>query len=388
MKRALLYGNGNFANLGCEAIARGTAEILGFGGEYSVSMATYTPELDKNIIDSLNCDTVKLNRGREGIDNIAFEVLRRMRMSRLASKIPNFNARKIAKGVDVAYAVGGDNYCYSGFERYFRMNKAVRKSARSNVFLGCSIEPSAINEEMIRDLDGYDVIFARETITYEALRKVCKTDVRLCADPAFMMSADFSEVPEELKDSSKKWIGVNLSPLIYEYSNNPDLVNEAVTGVLQNILDTTDYNLFFLPHVYGEGNDVFINGEIAKKLKCDGTRIFCYEKRINAATMKGIIASLNALICARTHASIAAYSSFVPTFVLGYSVKAKGIAKDIYGEYEGHIIPVQEIDDINSLSPKITAFVERIDEERVFLKKIIPEYSERAKVITEWYVNE
>ena len=48
-------------------------------------------------------------------------------------------------------------------------------------------------------------------------------------------------------------------------------------------------------------------------------------------------------IAARTHASIAAYSTCVPTLVVGYSVKARGIAKDIFGTYENYVIPVQSL---------------------------------------------
>ena len=47
------------------------------------------------------------------------------------------------------------------------------------------------------------------------------------------------------------------------------------------------------------------------------------------------------MLVARTHASIAAYSEQVPTLVVGYSVKARGIAKDLFGTDENYVIPVQ-----------------------------------------------
>jgi polysaccharide pyruvyl transferase WcaK-like protein len=43
------------------------------------------------------------------------------------------------------------------------------------------------------------------------------------------------------------------------------------------------------------------------------------------------------------HASIAAYSSQVPTLVIAYSVKARGIAQDIFGTEKGYVIPVQNL---------------------------------------------
>ena len=46
---------------------------------------------------------------------------------------------------------------------------------------------------------------------------------------------------------------------------------------------------------------------------------------------------------ARTHATIAAYSTGVPTLVIGYSVKARGIAKDLFGTEDGFVLPVQTL---------------------------------------------
>lgn len=34
----------------------------------------------------------------------------------------------------------------------------------------------------------------------------------------------------------------------------------------------------------------------------------------------------------------------VPALVAGYSVKARGIARDLFGTEEGHVVPVQSLD--------------------------------------------
>ena len=46
---------------------------------------------------------------------------------------------------------------------------------------------------------------------------------------------------------------------------------------------------------------------------------------------------------ARTHATIAAYSTCVPTVVFGYSVKSIGIAKDIFGTTDHYVLPVSGV---------------------------------------------
>ena len=44
------------------------------------------------------------------------------------------------------------------------------------------------------------------------------------------------------------------------------------------------------------------------------------------------------MIVARTHLSISAYSQCIPTLVIGYSVKSKGIAKELFGSYQDYVL--------------------------------------------------
>ena len=83
-------------------------------------------------------------------------------------------------------------------------------------------------------------------------------------------------------------------------------------------------------------------------------------------------------IGARTHATIAAYSTCVPTLVVGYSVKARGIAKDLFGSAENYVLPVQTLENKDDL---INAFEWlRAEEEhiRTHLQQIMPEYKKSA----------
>ena len=86
------------------------------------------------------------------------------------------------------------------------------------------------------------------------------------------------------------------------------------------------------------------------------------------------IARMKALVTARTHASIAGYSSCVPTLVIGYSVKARGIARDLFGSEEGHLLPVQELDSQEQLIGAYDALLSRAQEERSYLIGKLPEY--------------
>jgi polysaccharide pyruvyl transferase WcaK-like protein len=69
----------------------------------------------------------------------------------------------------------------------------------------------------------------------------------------------------------------------------------------------------------------------------------CMIRDGSCCELKGYIARCRFFVGARTHATIAAYSSGVPTLVVGYSVKSRGIARDLFGTEENYVLPVQEL---------------------------------------------
>ena len=83
-------------------------------------------------------------------------------------------------------------------------------------------------------------------------------------------------------------------------------------------------------------------------------------------------------IGARTHATIAAYSSCVPTLVLGYSVKSRGIAKDIFGTDENYVISVQGMKNANLLSEGFLWLLENEKSIKSHLYSMMPDYINRV----------
>jgi polysaccharide pyruvyl transferase WcaK-like protein len=111
---------------------------------------------------------------------------------------------------------------------------------------------------------------------------------------------------------------------------------------------------------------------------------FPEEKRIklfdkgNAIQLKGYISKCRFFVVARTHASIAAYSTGVSTLVVGYSVKARGIAKDIFGTDEGYVIPVQSLKEEDSLVKAYENLVANEENIKNTLREVMPGYIERS----------
>ena len=61
--------------------------------------------------------------------------------------------------------------------------------------------------------------------------------------------------------------------------------------------------------------------------------------------------------------------------MIGYSVKARGIARDLFGDEAGHLIPVQELGSAQQLICAYDALIKRAPEERSMLQTRIPEYT-------------
>ena len=100
-------------------------------------------------------------------------------------------------------------------------------------------------------------------------------------------------------------------------------------------------------------------------------RIEILPPTLGAREYKGYIAHTRFFVGARTHATIAAYSSGVPTIALGYSVKSRGIAKDIFGE-EKFVLDFNSMSDAESLEKEFLKLVENESEIKGELMRSIP----------------
>ena len=102
----------------------------------------------------------------------------------------------------------------------------------------------------------------------------------------------------------------------------------------------------------------------------------------NGTQLKEIISNCEVFVGARTHATIAAYSTCVPTLVVGYSVKARGIAKDLFGTNENYVLPVQGLKEDADLWNAFRWVYQRRDDIRMHLQEMMPDYIGRAASAT------
>ena len=369
-----LYGHGGSGNHGCEAIVRSTVGIL--GGE--IELLSQHPERDLRYgIDQVcrvteDTDT-PLKRGSLSWFLSSLETKLTGKYDRYFRYTKEKLMSRAARG-DVFLSIGGDNYCYPGTEHLAAINRNLRKKGVKTVLWGCSVEPGLLENPVVaEDLGGFDLITARETISYEALKAVNPNTV-LVADPAFTLERRDLPLPDGWVEG--KMVGINASPLILT-SGDGKLVMEAYRNLIRRILDTTDLNVVLVPHVVWESNDDRkVLAPLHEEFRSTGRVILLDDH--NCTELKGYIARCRMFIGARTHSTIAAYSQCVPTLVLGYSAKSRGIARDLFGSEEHYVIPVQGMTDPRALADGFDWLLKNENDIRVHLEKTMPGYKKQA----------
>lgn len=230
----------------------------------------------------------------------------------------------------VCLSVGGDCYCYPNWQRYAAIHNIAIKRGAKSILWSCSLEPSMIDNEMKEVLRSHTLICARESVTFNTLKELGFTNIVQTADIAFTLEPEPTRIPDG------RYVVLNLSPLVIR--RNPAALN-AFQRLVDELLSKTDYQIAFVPHVEVSVDNDF---EALSQLHGDESRIFRVPTGLTAAEYKYVISKSEFCVAARTHATIAAWSSLVPTLAVGYSAKARGIAADL-GQ-SGYVADIASLD--------------------------------------------
>ena len=229
---------------------------------------------------------------------------------------------------------------------------------------------------MVKDLKRYDLITVREPLTQAALAAAGITEnVRSVADPAFLLDVQKTDLPDGFLAGNT--IGLNLSPLILHYTEKKEEALAGFQALVQHILDTTDSAIALIPHVVkSSSNDLEVLEPLFRQFEGTGRVLLIPDQ--NCMQLKYIISQCRLFIGARTHATIAAYSTFVPTLVIGYSVKSRGIAADLFGTEENYVIQAIRADtDLIGAYDWLEAHAVEIGQH---LRNVIPAYQDKARM--------
>ena len=341
-KKILIYGVSTYKNRGVEAIINSTLNQIDTS-KYDISIASYdlpyntkfykdkVKYVDHYKINNLTLEEQKLEKKYQ---NMAFDY-------RNFELLYQSDVVKEMEDADICISAGGDNYCYPPCGWLYALDEKSHNLGKSTILWGSSLFEEIDDLELINDLNNFDVLVIRESLTYDAVKDFVDRDKIIFArDPAFSLKLK-KVVLNEWYKKNKEYVIINVSPLTIK---NIDGYN-SIVYLINHILNNTNYSVCLLPHVTTEDcNDLDILNDLKKEF-IRNKRVYLEKGKYDCRELKYIISKSKLVVTARTHASIAAYSTCVPTLVIGYSVKSKGIAKDLFGTYDNYVIDSHELTD-------------------------------------------
>ncbi|MDY5933721.1 MAG: polysaccharide pyruvyl transferase family protein [Oscillospiraceae bacterium] len=362
-----LFNHEGSKNHGCEAIVRGSMNIIENSDEKAeFVLSSYNPSDDK-IINNITVKAAK-TRDLTKVEKLIAAVDLKINNSETYALQKMYSPIvSDAEDCDVCLSVGGDTYCYGDNHGIQVLTRELKKRGKKTVLWGASIGAEDLSERKLESLRDFDAIFTREPITYELLKENGANDnIYLFSDPAFCMER--VEVEPIDGFTRENTLGFNISPLV---ASGDPRKKEIAEDFLRFVFENTTMKVLLVPHVVEENNnDYDFMKPIFEKFEHTG-RIAILPPDLEARQYKGYIAGTRFFVGARTHSTIAAYSSGVPTIALGYSVKARGIAKDIFGE-EKYVLDIKAMTDYEELRDEFLKLLENENEIRRDLMKSIP----------------
>ncbi|MCT4686250.1 polysaccharide pyruvyl transferase family protein [Vallitalea sp.] len=364
----LIYGHGGAYNHGAEAIVKCTVNLIkNKYPESEIILSTHFKEQDIEFdmpVDEY-CErdfhyvSLDKNTSQKGFyDTFIYK-----------STIERIKTNTIC------LSVGGDNYCYDNWHRWKTIHDIVIQQGAKSILWSCSIEPSMISKEMVNTLRTHHLITVRERLTYNALIEKGLDNVELCSDVAFLLHPKKTKLPENFIVNNT--VAINISPLVVRRELIKGSIVKNINTLIEYIINNTDMNIALIPHVVMPmDNDFLLLQKIYNKIELKD-RICLISDKLNVAEYKYIISKCRFGIFARTHATISAYSSSIPTIAIGYSVKSKGIALDL--GLEDFVLPINNFLHNNSLLLMFKMLLKNENNLKQILVERIDAYNENAK---------
>lgn len=394
-----LTGQNNFGNRGCEALVRSTVAVL----------RTRFPQASF-LVPSADLARDGAQWPDAAADGVQFVPVQPVpanfvRWNRVVSRMPFLAAlpwpqlpaadplRRQLQDCDLLLSIGGDNYSLDydlGSLAYFvAVAEAAMDLGKPAMLWGASAGPftrlPAVEKRMARHLKRLGAVSVRETHSHAYLRSLgLDRTLHLVADSAFVLGKQAQDRAAFWPEGDEGVLGLNLSPLVDDVRRRAGastLLMDEAERFVRRVVAETGLGVLLVPHVAPldgrkVNNDEVYLADLQQRLSDLGARVRSVASGLNACQLKDIIGACRYFIGARTHATIAAMSSGVPTVSIAYSVKARGINLDLF-DHERHVLDTRKVD-AETLMAALDSM--RRDEQgiRSHLQARLPVWRERA----------
>jgi polysaccharide pyruvyl transferase WcaK-like protein len=397
-------GNGSYGNRGCEAIIRGSVKALDtifpnceFSNAYFQDL---NPDIKSGFWDSkISYFPNKFLNPPKDLNSLKWWRFKFMSyISPQRAKTFRFTSiSSQVKKSSVVLMVGGDNYSldYGYPNTFFSLNNFVHNLDKPVVLWGASVGPfskdTQYEEYATKELKKVNRIYARESITIKYLQSIgVEENVLGVTDPAFLMETEETQFPYEIDQMINYGaIGVNISPMLGRYLRKEQASDwiAFTKDIIYSITESFDSPVILIPHVTFQTpdhkSDDYVFLEKVRNLLPDETRarVALLGRNYNAAQTKMLISRLKIFVGARTHSTIASLSSAVPTLVLSYSIKGRGIIQDLFEDDQWLIEPSDLTP--KTICEKIDALIKTETAVRNHLKLKLPSVKAKAMFAAE-----
>lgn len=394
-----LAGQQHFGNRGCEALVRSTVLMLNARfGEVEVLCPSISPDLDAKQWPQAGDLGVRFVRSAPASGKVRWWYRAVRGFPTLTSAwIPKSYSLPAAVRADVQQCdaviqIGGDNisldYTPAGLIGNTAFSEMFMSQGIPNVLWAASVGPfakePAIESYMSGFLNRLTLITIREAITEDYLRSIGVSDnVRMVADPAFLLEPEAFDAQNALpKEQENGILGLNISPLVTKFgASRLEQAYSEISGFVRTVVERYGLSVLFLPHVDPldgslQKSDTAFMSPLLQGFADIGGRVKLAPRTLNAAQLKYLISQCRFFIGARTHSTIAGFSTGVPTASIAYSIKARGLNREVYG-HERFVIPANNLTAC-SLQRVFETLVEEEASIRATLLARVPELRKRA----------
>jgi polysaccharide pyruvyl transferase WcaK-like protein len=349
-----LAGHEGFYNRGCEALVRSIVQIV---GQRLVGAKFVVPSND------LDFDRRQWpDADRDGVRFVAFPSMpsavrwwsRAYKLSpRMAGAwmprpdLASEAAAELAR-CDAVIVTGGDvlslDYSAGSLLRWVAQCEAALRRRVPVVLWASSIGPFSrdprIESLMQAHLARYASLSTRESHSQAYLQGLGLRQSVLTADPAFVLQPQPVDAAGLLPAPGPEGLlGFNISPVMARARGEASIaaLEDETIRFWRHAIEERGLGVALIPHVDPPSgterqSDTAYMRRLVQRSGDFGGRLSLAPSTLNAGQLKTLLASCRYFIGARTHATIGAMSSGVPTLSIAYSVKARGINADLFGD--------------------------------------------------------
>lgn len=314
-------------------------------------------------------------------------------------ELPDATLRELADS-DLVVVTGGDvmslDYRGASLLRWVAQVESALRRHIPVVLWASSIGPfswwPAVERRMVRHLRRYSVLSTRESHSQTYLSSLGLSNAVQTADPAFLLTPqplDLTELMPPAAIAGQGVIGFNVSPVLAKArAREGDLqtLERNIIEFWRYAIRVRGYGVLLVPHVdspdgISEQSDSGYMGGLLARAGDLVPHLCMLPPNFNVAKLKAVLAACRLFIGARTHATIGALSSGVPTVSIAYSVKAKGINQDLFGHL-GYVLDTPTVS-FQTLVEALQRLEREEDAIRTQLDSRVPELRARAQQTAE-----